>query len=91
MTKVKLYTEDQVKKAIKLTQEYEHARGSVYVYYTETEVLEELAPIEIPSDQEIENWANTPSFVGRPSGAVVGSRIEGAEWVIDKIGGNKCH
>lgn len=47
---MKLYTEEQVKKAIELAQECEHECGGVYFDYTQTEVIDELTPIELPSD-----------------------------------------
>jgi hypothetical protein len=53
---MKLYTEEEVKKAIKIAQKCDHDCGGVYFYCTENEVLEELTPIELPSDEEIFNW-----------------------------------
>jgi len=47
---MKLYTEEQVKKAIELAQECEHECGGVYFDYTEKEIIDELTPIELPSD-----------------------------------------
>ena len=49
---MKLYTEDQLKKAIKLAQECEHECGGVYFDYTEKEIIDELTPIELPSDKD---------------------------------------
>lgn len=50
---MKLYTEEQLIKAIKLAQECEHDCGGVYFDYTETEIINDLMPIELPSDEEI--------------------------------------
>ena len=50
---MKLYTEEQLKKAIELAQECEHECGGVYFDYTEKEIIDELTPIELPSDEEI--------------------------------------
>ena len=47
---MKLYTEEQVMKSIQLAQLCEHECGGVYFDYTETEVIEEITPIELPSD-----------------------------------------
>jgi hypothetical protein len=79
---MKLYTEEQVRQAIKM------ARSSYNLFttpftYDQHEVLEQLTPIELPSDEEIYEQAKghstfAPSF------------IYGAEWMRDKIkGGNK--
>lgn len=78
----KLYTEEQVKKAIELARECEHECGGVYFDHTEKEIVEELKPIELPSDEEIENYA-------RQSGFVHPFVSRGAKWMRDKIqGGN---
>ena len=44
----KLYTEEEVRKAIELAQKCEHDCGGVYFDYTETEIIENLTPIELP-------------------------------------------
>lgn len=51
---MKLYTEEQVGKAIELAQKCEHDCGGVYFENGVKDVLEELTPIELPSDEEIE-------------------------------------
>lgn len=48
---MKLYTEEQLRKAIELAQKCEHECGGVYFDYTETEIIETLTPIELPSDE----------------------------------------
>jgi hypothetical protein len=58
MSNIKFYTEEQVRKAIELAQKCEHECGGVYFDYTETEIIENLTPIELPSDEEIEKKAN---------------------------------
>ncbi len=82
---MKIYTEFEVRKAIELAQECEHECGGVYFDYTKKEIIDELTPIELPSDEEIgkefkhssENWE-------------VRQALEvGAKWMRDKIhGGN---
>ena len=66
---MRLYTEEQVLNAIKLA----HSRIKPLQYVVDT-----LKPIELPSDEEIENYARqsglTHQFVSR-----------GAKWVRNKI------
>ena len=79
---MKLYTEEQLKKAIKLAQECEHECGGVYFDYTEKEIIDKLTPIELPSDDEIEKEALKREYFEL-------SFFNGAKMVIDKIqGGN---
>ena len=54
-TMSKLYTQEQVRKAIKLAQKCESDCGGVYFDYENTsEIIEELNPIELPTLEEIE-------------------------------------
>jgi hypothetical protein len=79
----KIYTEEDVRKAIKLAQQCEHECGGVYFDYTENEVIEELTPIEIPSDDEIiGGYFDLLEFKSNLF-------ISGAKWMRDKIGGKK--
>lgn len=51
---MKLYTEEQVRKAIELAQECEHdGYYPVNFDYSQIEIFEHLTPIEIPTDEEI--------------------------------------
>lgn len=87
---IKLYTEEQLIKAIKLAQECESDCGGVYFGYTETEVLGELTPIEIPSDEEIWNEAQIKKDNIKLLPFDTASFQFGALWLRDKIqGGNK--
>ena len=70
---MKLYTEFEVKFAMDVARCQPNR--------TFDEVLEELTPIEIPSDEEIEKDNKYKSLVGLVW-------IEGAKWMRDKIGGN---
>ena len=55
----KLYTEEQVSKAIKLAQKCESDCGGVYFDYENTsEIIEELNPIELPTEEEIDEKFN---------------------------------
>lgn len=72
---MKLYTEEQVRQAM------DFARG--HHRMSDTQFIETLTPIELPSDEEIENYA-------RQSGLVHPFVSRGAKWFRDKIqGGNK--
>ena len=64
---MKLYTEEELLKAIQLGRNY---GGWVT---TEPEILKQLKPIELPSDEEIEKVANSQSH------------YEGAMWLKYKI------
>ncbi len=90
-TAVKLYTEEQLIQAIKWAQKCDHDCGGVYFYYeTSNDILEDLTPIELPSDDEIEK-ANPFVFGSKHLGTRDMDiwRI-GAQWMRDKIqGGNK--
>lgn len=82
----KLYTEDQVIKAIQLAQKCEHDCGGVYFYCTEIEeVIEELTPIQLPTDEEIKQEAD--SYHGLESYNT--TFVQGAKWMRDKIKGGK--
>lgn len=76
----KLYTEEQVRKAINLAQKCENDCGGVYFYCTETEVIDELTPIELPTEEDIEKEFT----IGNQ---IFTDRIVGAKWVLDKIKG----
>ena len=69
---IKLYTEEKVRQAM------DFARG--HHRMSDTKFIETLNPIELPSDEEIENYA-------RQSGLVHPFISRGAKWMRDKIGG----
>lgn len=76
---MKLYTEEQVIRAIELSD------GR-----SEDEVLAGLTPIELPSDEEIEEYVDSAGYWGGWSPQYFEGIIEGAKWMRDKIqGGNK--
>ncbi len=76
---MKLYTEEQVKEAIKMARSSYNLFTTPFIYEHD-EVLEQLTPIELPSNEEIENYA-------RLSGLVHPFVSRGAKWMRDKIGG----
>jgi hypothetical protein len=72
---MKLYTEEQVRKILKST--HIHTDNDVDM------ILPQFTPIELPSDEEIENEYESKTMYD------LGWQ-DGAKWVRDKIqGGNK--
>jgi hypothetical protein len=72
---MKLYTEEQVKKAIYEAKYYDNG------YASDKDILYLLTPIELPSDEEIEQSAK---HYYDNNGADYYVEL-GAKWVIDKI------
>lgn len=69
--KVKLYTEEQVKRAISLTLDSPTHSNLV---------LDHLTPIELPSDKKIENDAEQFEYTD----GIYGFK-QGVKWIIDKL------
>ena len=79
-TAVKLYTEEQVKMAIQMADKYNYL-----ITLEECGILNQLTPIELPSDEEICEEADS-LFGPDPQDFAF---YRGAKFVIDKIqGGN---
>ena len=77
---MKLYTEEQVIKAIKLARECDSDCWGVDFYNgTTDEIVAELTPIELPIDEEI-NKEVSPLETMFDVGF-----ISGAKWVIEQI------
>lgn len=92
-TAVKLYTEEQVRKAIELSRDT-HPQGRGYVVtdeydYSMDEVVDLLTPIELPSDEEI--WDRADEIFGRADSEQSDVRhlafMESAKWMRNKIQG----
>lgn len=87
MSNIKFYTEEQVRKAIELAQKCEHECGGVYFDYTETEIIENLTPIELPSDEDI----NERSYFDKDNDKLIVNAAEivrfryGAKWIKEQI------
>jgi hypothetical protein len=80
MSNNKLYTEEQVKKMLDLAR---------FTYNSEDKILLSQIPIQLPSDEEIREWAEMQSL-GEPTGAEEFGRIYGAKWMRDLVqGGSK--
>lgn len=69
---MKLYTEEQVNRAMELTIESELSRN---------DILESLTPIELPSDEEVDKEASIIFIFGADQGKF----IAGAKWAIEQI------
>jgi hypothetical protein len=75
LTAVKLYTEEQVKMAIQMADKYNYL-----ITLEECGILNQLTPIELPSDEEID-YAETQMPM---------NTFElGAKWMRDKIQGGE--
>lgn len=72
---MKLYTEEQVRQAIKMADKYHHVLDS-----EEAEIISVLEPIELPSDEEIDKEATyrEPNNTRR-------AFFSGAKYVIEQI------
>jgi hypothetical protein len=77
MTKIKIYTEEQVKLMI------DDAHNGVDGYY---DILKKHNPIEFPSDEEIHEMGKDVIIYNYTKR---GWFIEGLKFMRDKIGGNK--
>ena len=95
---MKLYTEEQVRDAIKNRFTARYTKENVKYYLNTDQVIEELTPIELPSDDEIKEMRkpyikhiNTMVHADlERDGYLAVGFIAGAEYVINKIqGGNK--
>ena len=79
---MKLYTEEQVRQAM------DFVRG--YHRMSDTQFIETLTPIELPSDAEIDTFINAPRDYKMCPNEYREGIEEGAKWMRDKIqGGNK--
>jgi hypothetical protein len=91
---MKLYTEEQVRKAIELSllnaKLFIHkGLGDDKYFPTLYEALKNLTPIELPSDEEIENGMNKRLFLSDKhlqfnTGTKAGFRL-GANWMKEQI------
>ena len=77
---MKLYTEEQVFKAIQMADKYHYLITS-----EECDIVNSLTPIELPSDEEICKEAHSFYKLELQYKAF----IQGAKSLRDKIGGNK--
>ncbi len=74
MAQKKLYTEEQVREAMRMSDKYYYLLES-----EEDDIITSLTPIEVPSDEEIKKYFEWVY------GVDTGSAIYGAKWMRDKI------
>jgi hypothetical protein len=89
---MKLYTEEQVKHAIQMARASQNLFTTPFIY-DKHEILEQLTPIELPSDEELSEEP-VDLFLGDPKSINNILKYKafqrGAKWMRDKIqGGNK--
>ena len=91
---MKLYTEEQVRNAIELARDT-HQEGLPYLEtdeydYSMDEVVDLLTPIELPSDEEIDNKLDSIDKYHIMKDFYCDGFKDCAKYIIDKIqGGNK--
>lgn len=85
MSTIKLYTEEQVKIAIKDAYLSGIERPIDFGIVDES-IINSLIPIELPTDEEIEKEAEKYPYGGR-EGSKRKAFIEGVEWMRDRIQG----
>jgi hypothetical protein len=80
---MKLYTEEQVKKAIEMSRSSYNFFTTPFIY-SEHEVIRQLKSIELPSDDEIEK--SSPYELGKEYDPQSSKKWQqGAQWMRDKI------
>ena len=85
---MKLYTEEQVRHAIKMARSSYNIFTTPFIY-NQDEVLQQLTPIEPPSDEEIiAKSKQEPDNSDIETAARIGY-VAGAKWMRDKIQGGK--
>jgi len=79
---MKLYTEEQVREA---HQNGRHG-GNNETWYNTDEYINSLTPIELPSDEEIEdNAKDYANLIGNKNGTSIFDYVRGAKWMRYKI------
>ena len=72
---MKLYTEEQVRKAMSALNDIK------YMYHSDDDIFDSLTPIELPSDEEIEKYVLSHKYDDMFENLI----IQGAKWVIEQI------
>ena len=81
---MKLYTEEQVRKAIAIGYDWCHLKNMPSDFLIDT-FIEELTPIKLPSDEEIESEASDFGKKYRATTYEKSAYVIGAKWMRDKI------
>jgi hypothetical protein len=79
---MKLYTEEQVKMAIQMADKYNYL-----ITLEECGILNQLTPIELPSDEEIKKMMELDGMEFDEFDPYDVSYLGGATWMRDKIQG----
>jgi hypothetical protein len=86
---MKLFTEEQVKHAIQMARASQNLFTTPFIY-DKYEILEQLTPIELPSDEEIKGYIKSIPYYGHCTPEYCEGIEDGIKWTLDKIqGGNK--
>jgi tRNA G26 N,N-dimethylase Trm1 len=85
---MKLYTEEQVRHAIKMARSSYNIFTTPFIY-NQDEVLQQLTPIQLPSDEEIDEYVKSTGYYGHCTHEYHEGIQEGAKYVINKIQGGK--
>jgi len=85
---MKLYTEEQVIKAIELAKYCEYDCGGVYFDFNLDSILLKLTPIELPSDEDIKKMMELDGMEFDEFDPYDVSYLGGATWMRNKIQGN---
>lgn len=80
MAQQKLYTEEQVRKAINDGSLYSYINGNFEFKNSEDDIINALAPIKLPSDEEIGKDIGSGMHDYYKAGF-----IEGAKWMKEQI------
>ena len=80
---MKLYTEEQVRKA--MSKKLEFPNDDIEMFYSDDEVIESLTPIELPSDEEIVvNACKNPIVDDFMNDRQIGF-VKGCKWMKEQI------
>jgi len=84
---MKLYTEEQMHTVMLLALGRYQIHSNKEVLKENQDLIDSLTPIELPSDEEIEEYVDSAGYWGGWSPQYFEGIIEGAKWMRDKIGG----
>lgn len=80
MTQQKLYTEEQVRDMLH-EMKFKHNLTDEHIEYW----IEDMTPIELPSDEEIDKEASDFGKKYRATTYEISAHVIGAKWMRDKI------
>ncbi len=87
---MKLYTEEQMHTVMLLALGRYQIHSNKEVLKENQDLIDSLTPIELPSDEEIDEYVKSTGYYGHCTHEYHEGIQEGAKYVINKIqGGNK--